>query len=317
MSEEKTALAEVAMIDANNLVRQDPRAAVMLSGMIAARQAYAMCQQELLALLAETNPPLHADTMDVLQAAAADKASKPFDFSAAVGQLGGPVLEMLRRLAQSRGRKADAEARQAFSSLEDTRRSTPVKVLTGAIDRTKPVLLSGSSKFQAKLFLALVESAASGGHRVLHLALGDVTEKLATRKTFPLEAWGGCCQSRTTFAAVAQKLLDPMCTDAHPVDIVFVDDILAACDPQLTAGVDSVTKCFAMRSVAPLSASLRLLWGWCKYKGAALVVAAPINITPDFEELTDNHIVVWRSRVSTGADGVFHLVCPVGSVPMV
>ena len=323
-TKEAAAVNERALADLNWLVRSNPQAATLLSGMIASRQAYAMCQAELETVVKETTKTRgevrapDAEVMEMLREAAAQKAEKPFDFSQTVGQLGGPVLELLRRLAQQRKNQADAEARSGLAHLDEVRKKTPVQILNGAVSRDKPVLLSGISPKQPALVLELVRSAADNGARVLFMAkrYGEGVPALPKECTvLPVEFWGRCCASKQIFADVSHNVLNPRFEGGVPPDLVVVDDFLVACPEFVQADADPVSQ--TLDSVSGLNDALKRLWSWCKYQGAALVAAVPVVVSPDFAELTGGHVTLWRPAASVNsASGLLELSCPVCGVPM-
>jgi hypothetical protein len=305
------------MIDANRLVRHDPRIATMLSGMIVARQLDAMCRSELEKFIAEDSvgQPAHKDVMEVFTGSAHAAASQPFDFVDTAAQLEGPVLKLLHRIADDKARQAEATATQELSKLDQDRLTRPVKLLGGEMARNKPIVLSGMAKQQPVLLEALVKSAVLSGASVLQFITGDASEPTDSRVRMQLEAWAGCCSSRAMFGAMAKKHLDKRYAQDH-VDLVVVDDFLLACSTEVRESVDPVTKEMYYSS-ADFNAALKTIWAWCKCHGALLLANVPALVRPDFEELVSDSVVVWRPNVTpAGGSGLLQLSCPVGGVPL-
>ena len=316
-------MVEVAAI-ANRLIVGDKRYGQLVASMLASRQLYAMCMQELERLCADTNfkkatkvkdepnlegvgPELNDSQLmmlkEILVNSAAVQAQQPFQEAALFKGMVETVFPWMQETVKVHNTKEREQLREEFMASEAVRATLPVSFDvqifpqteedTGFwIKRHKPLLFVGERKALRWLVDHILESSIKQGNnvdQVVRLNSGGKPKHNEDPRLVNVakDDWAGAAASNDAFKRQYEKLI--LSQLVAPVDLLIVDDLVHASGDR-----DSL---FPATSLA--NGAISKLKRWSEASNSLLISCLPLDRglmrdelnSPSYETLRTHNVL--------------------------
>jgi len=285
---------EVAAQAANHLAQENVDYQLLLSGMLASRQLYAMCLYELERLCDRTDFKKvvrfeNSQTVgltneqqvlfkEILINSAATQAQQPFDENQLLRGLVQTVIPWIQDTVTKHNEQQDKQNKQHARDEEERRVQRPINVQMAIfpeqqeepqdqLQRQQSVLLIGWQPAVQwvlnRLAAGVVDAEYSNVYQAVHLTRNKPAQRLERFEYVPEKGWEKAATSFNEFQRLYISRIQPALQE--PMDLLLIDDVAHA-------GNDASF----MPLVSRVNEAQKKLKQWCKKAGCLLIGGVPL-----------------------------------------
>jgi hypothetical protein len=289
---EKLAAAAKKVLEDSRLLRQ------CVGSMVAARQLYAMCIQELDRQMEKLpEDQRHPDLTDYLIQATTHQAAQPFNEQDLYAGFQETVYPWMVDTVDRHNREDKRQRQDDLEAFEQQRRSTPLPIkvtydpeLGDRLPRDRALVLVGWTPAVQYLLDNIVNSVLAANDPALFCVIRlqsrllDLSEQGPDR-LYRLDgrSWENCCRSGLSWPRLFQQQLLRQMEQAP--DLLICDDLARACRPG--GSTEKPTR--------QAAESHKRLREWCLKVGTAMIGGVPLDhrVPPDLSGTEWSQLRTW------------------------